>query len=342
MITQTTPTTIADLTTTLADWKRELRAAVSDVDELLALLRLSSHPLAKRLLRDSSFPLRVPRPFIARMKPGDPDDPLLRQVLPLTDEHREVPGFSEDPLQESGHNPVPGIVHKYRGRVLLITTPVCAVNCRYCFRRHFPYEENTPGKRQWLDSLNYIADDPSISEVILSGGDPLATDDRHLHWLVSRIESIGHIRRLRIHTRLPVVIPSRIDSDCLAWMTATRLKLCVVVHINHSREIDADLCAAIDRLRLAGVPVFNQSVVLKGVNDSADILAGLSEMLFDIGVIPYYLHLLDPVAGASHFHTEQAEALDLYRQLQARLPGYLVPRLVRDIPGESAKMIINP
>jgi len=274
------------------------------------------------------------------MEKGNPDDPLLRQVLPVSDETLNATGFVADPLEESRFNPVPGIVHKYRGRVLLITTPVCAVNCRYCFRRHFPYAENTPGKQQWLRSLDYIRADAAIREVILSGGDPLATDDQHLAWLVAEIEKIPHVTRLRIHTRLPVVIPSRIDDLCLTWMSNTRLKLCLVLHVNHANEIDSHLSAAVARIRKQDITVLNQAVLLRGVNDNAQILAALSETLFHTGILPYYLHLLDPVAGGAHFEIPSAEASEIYRELQAMVPGYLLPRLVRDIPGEASKTLI--
>lgn len=346
MITQTPSHTIATRAQSTEPWrsplwKSELRDAVTDVRTLLQLLELQDSELAFRVLEASGFPLRAPLPFIRRMGKGDPDDPLLKQVLPLGLEKIPQPGFIDDPLRENDYNPVPGVIHKYHGRVLLITTPVCAVNCRYCFRRHFPYSENTPGKQQWLASLNYIRENISISEVILSGGDPLATDDQHLGWLVGEIENIPHVKRLRIHTRLPVVIPSRIDDLCLGWMANRRLKLCMVLHINHGNEIDDDLEAASARVRALGIPVLNQSVLLKGINDNPDTLAALSEKLFESGILPYYLHTLDAVAGSAHFHIPETEALGLYRQLQARLPGYLLPRLVSDIPGERSKVMIG-
>lgn len=322
-------------------WKSELRQAVSDVRMLLQLLELQDSDIAFKVVEASEFPLRVPLPFIQRMEKGNPDDPLLKQVLPVNLEKIPQPGFVSDPLRENEYNPVPGIIHKYHGRVLLITTPVCAVNCRYCFRRHFPYSENTPGKQQWLVSLDYIRENPSISEVILSGGDPLATDDQHLGWLVAEIESIPHVKRLRIHTRLPVVMPSRIDERCLAWMANRRLKLCVVLHINHGNEIDKPLVKSVSRIRGLDIPVLNQSVLLKGINDNRDVLITLSEKLFESGILPYYLHMLDPVAGGAHFHITEDQALTLYRSLQAQLPGYLLPKLVRDVPGELSKVMIG-
>lgn len=322
-------------------WKEALSGAITRAGDLLDLLGLGDSPLAARVAEQPAFPIRVPLPYARRMEPGNPDDPLLRQVLPLDLESRPVPGFVTDPLGESHHNPVPGIVHKYRGRVLLIASPACAVHCRYCFRRHFPYEDNTLGKSQWQPALNYIASDPAIAEVILSGGDPLAANDQHLLWLVTRLAAIPHVRRLRVHTRFPVVIPARIDEPCLTWLTATRLTASVVLHINHAREIDADVTAMVARLRERGLTVLNQAVLLRGVNDSASALIALSEALFAAGVLPYYLHLLDPVAGASHFEVSESLALALHRQAREALPGYLVPRLVRDVPGAPAKTPVS-
>jgi EF-P beta-lysylation protein EpmB len=330
------------LTTRSPQWKIELREAVSDSQELLQLLNLEANALAAEVKPKNRFPLRVPRGFIARMEKGNPDDPLLRQVLPLISEDASLPGFNTDPLRENDYNPAPGVIHKYHGRVLLITTPVCAINCRYCFRRHFPYSDNNPGKRQWLESLAYIRSDASISEVILSGGDPLATDDEHLGWLASQLDAIPQLKRLRIHSRLPVVIPSRINDDFLAWTLNSRLKVSMVLHINHGNEINGEVSAAVARLRAQGILVFNQSVLLKGINDNAETLIELSEKLFDIGIVPYYLHTLDPVAGAGHFYCDSPASLALYRELQRQLPGYLLPKLVSDVPGRSSKLIITP
>jgi EF-P beta-lysylation protein EpmB len=281
-------------------------------------------------------------PFLNLMAKGDPEDPLLLQVLPSNRERLKVEGFSPEPLLESAYNPVPGIIHKYQGRVLLITTPACAIHCRYCFRRHFPYEDNTPGKSQWQKSLAYIGENSSISEVILSGGDPLACDDRHLEWLVQQIEAIPHIKRLRIHSRLPVVIPSRIDDHLLRWLGATRLKVAVVLHLNHPNETRGELKSAVSKLNRQGIAVLNQTVLLKGINDTADTLVELSEALFAIGVLPYYLHLLDPVEGASHFDLDEINARSLFLDMQKKLPGYLLPRLVRDVPGQQSKVTIAP
>lgn len=344
MITQTSPLTIVEDSPAVAretpEWKLELKNAISSVGELLEHLDLSNADLD--IDPSSPFPTRVPMPFLNLMAKGDPLDPLLLQVLPSNIERLKVEGFNREPLLESDYNPVPGIIHKYHGRVLLITTPVCAVHCRYCFRRHFPYEDNNPGKSQWQKSLTYVREDSSISEVILSGGDPLACDDRHLEWLVQQIEAIPHIKRLRIHSRLPVVIPSRIDDHLLQWLGATRLQVTMVLHVNHPNETQGKLNTAVSKLRQLGVAVLNQTVLLKGINDTTDTLVELSEALFAIGVLPYYLHLLDPVEGASHFDLDEISARSLFLEMQKKLPGYLLPRLVRDVPGEQSKVTIAP
>lgn len=324
--------------TALRPWQEQLADLVTDPQELLALLGLDAVQLdlAPEALCD--FPLRVPRPYISRMRRGDPADPLLLQVLPLGAELLEVPGYSADPLQEQDANAVPGLLHKYAGRVLLITTQSCAIHCRYCFRRHFPYADNRPGRAQWQEALDYIAADPSIVEVILSGGDPLATSNTYLGWLLGELGRIPHLRRLRLHTRLPLMLPDRIDRGLLELLAAWQGQVVLVLHANHAQEFDAEVDAALGRLRAGGVQLLNQSVLLKGINDSADVLCELSERLFAGGVLPYYLHQLDKVAGAAHFAVPDARALQLMDELRSRLPGYLLPRLVRETAGDSAKM----
>jgi len=333
------PQTIATWQT--STWKEELRDAVTNVGDLLALVKVQPDDLDNPALAASPFPLRVPMSFIARMESGNPRDPLLLQVLPQQLEQREIPGFLADPLEETDYNPAPGVIHKYNGRALLITTPVCAVNCRYCFRRHFPYSENNPGKKQWQESLSYITRDETLSEVILSGGDPLATSDQHLAWLVGEIEHIPHIRRLRIHTRLPVVIPSRVDDALVNWLGKTHLQTVVVLHINHPREINGELAEAVARLRCTGAQILNQAVLLKGINDCPATLVELSEALFASGILPYYLHTLDKVTGAGHFAISDREAVALHEKMRENLPGYLVPQLVRDVPGKPSKVPIT-
>lgn len=324
--------------TALRPWQEQLADLITDPLELLALLGLSPAQVGLAPEALKGFPLRVPRPYLARMRHGDPQDPLLLQVLPLAAELLDVPGYGPDPLQEQDANAVPGLLHKYAGRVLLITTQSCAIHCRYCFRRHFPYADNRPGRAQWQQALDYIAADPSISEVILSGGDPLATSNTYLEWLLQELGNIPHLQRLRLHTRLPLMLPDRVDRALLDLLAAWRGQVVVVLHANHAQEFDAEVDAACTRLRTIGVQLLNQSVLLQGINDSADVLCNLSERLFAAGVLPYYLHQLDKVAGAAHFAVPDARALQLVGEVRSRLPGYLVPQLVRETAGDSAKM----
>ncbi|XKE44579.1 EF-P beta-lysylation protein EpmB [Halomonas organivorans] len=318
-------------------WQRQLAAALRDPRELCRRLELEPRWWPGAETGHALFEVRVPEAYLARIRPGDPQDPLLRQVLPLGEEAEAAPGYVADPLAEADHTPRRGLIHKYAGRVLLIASPACAVNCRYCFRRHFPYEENAPSRAQWEETLAYLRDDPSIVEAILSGGDPLAASDRQLAWLVERLDGIPHLKRLRIHTRLPVVIPDRIDDALLAWLGGTRLQKVMVLHVNHANEIDQAVVDACRRLQAAGVTLLNQSVLLHGVNDDVDTLAALSERLFEAGVLPYYLHVLDPVAGAAHFAVPDDAARALVAELRTRLPGFLMPALVREVPGEASK-----
>lgn len=325
-----------------SDWKSELSESISSIDELLDCLQLNESQLSASYRAASSFQIRVPRAFVSRMEPGNPKDPLLAQVLPVTDELVSAPGFVHDPLNESDCNPVPGLVHKYRHRLLLIVSPTCAINCRYCFRRHFPYEENKQSKSQWERSLAYIQSNPDINEVIYSGGDPLAANDQFLSWLTKALANISHVKRLRVHTRLPVVIPSRIDRHLLGWMTETRLRPIVVLHINHSNEVDKHVLNGVQRLRDSGLTILNQSVLLKSVNDSVEALVNLSETLYECGIAPYYLHMLDSVQGAHHFQVSDERALQLYKGMQASLPGYLVPKLVKERAGAASKIMLVP
>ena len=310
-------------------WRRELAAAVTDVGELLALVGVAEGAATAA----TDFPLRVPRPYIARMRHGDAADPLLRQVLPTAREARAVPGYSADPLGERNAAASPGILRKYAGRALVIASGACAVHCRYCFRRHFPYASHRPGAG--APELAAVRADPSVREVILSGGDPLLLTDGHFARLVAAVAAIDHVRTLRIHTRLPVVIPQRVTAALVDTLARTRLRVVVVLHFNHGNEVDDHCARAI--AALGRFVLLNQSVLLRGVNDDADVLAMLSERLFDIGVMPYYLHMPDAVAGTAHFDVPETEAVAIHRRLIAVLPGYLVPRLVREIPGAEGK-----
>ncbi len=322
-------------------WQEQLADVLTDLPELLATLRLDAAQLglSEAALRD--FPLRVPRPFLARMQVGDPRDPLLLQVLPQTAELLESPGYSHDPLGEATVNNQRGLLHKYQGRVLLIATQSCAIHCRYCFRRHFPYADNRPGRAQWQDAFRYIADDATITEVILSGGDPLASSNTYLQWLVDTLLAIPHVRRLRIHTRLPIMLPARVDNALLHMLGKRRQQVVMVLHANHANEFDASVDEACSRLRAEGIQLLNQSVLLKGINDSADALCALSERLLAAGVLPYYLHMPDKVQGTTHFDVTDDAALTLMQVMHERLPGYLVPRLVREESGKPGKVLLT-
>ena len=318
-------------------WQALWREAVRDPRELLALLGLDALADGLSGAAAAQFPLRVPRGFVARMRPGDPHDPLLRQVLPVLDEERVVPGFGLDAVGDTAARRGGGVIHKYNGRALLIATGSCAVHCRYCFRRHYPYAEDTAAAAGWRDAVALIAADPSIHEVILSGGDPLSLADHKLAELTDALRAIPHIRRLRLHTRLPVVLPERVDAGLLAWLGGLPWPVVVVLHANHANEFDPAVDAALARLRATGASLLNQAVLLRGVNDDVEALAALCERGFAAGVLPYYLHQLDRVAGAAHFEVDDARALALHAALAARLPGYLVPKLVREIPGQPGK-----
>lgn len=319
------------------DWLKQLTDVITDPDELLQLLSLDEHPtLSKGSDARRLFPLRVPRAFVARMQVNDPDDPLLLQVITTPEEFTLTPGFSTDPLDEQ-RSAVPGLLHKYRNRALLLVKGGCAVNCRYCFRRHFPYEDNKGNKRNWQQALDYIQQHPELDEIIFSGGDPLMAKDHELDWLISNLEKISHIKRLRIHTRLPVVIPARITTTLCDRLAQSRLQVLMVTHINHANEIDQSLRNSMILLKQAGITLLNQSVLLRGVNNHSDTLADLSNALFDAGILPYYIHVLDKVQGAAHFMVSDEEAKELIRELLTKISGYLVPRLAREIGGEPSK-----
>ena len=316
-------------------WRAQLRDAYRSPAQLLSDLGIDAHTV--ELAPHSEFPFHVTRAFAARMRPGDAADPLLRQVLPLAAEALDSVGYSADPLHETSHFADGGLIRKYCGRALLIVTGACAIHCRYCFRREFPYAQRV-GSSALNVALASLAADASISEVILSGGDPLVLDDAALAALLTRLAALPHLARLRIHSRLPVVLPARITPRLLALLGSTRLHAVLVIHSNHAREVDDEVRAALGALRRAGVTLLNQAVLLKGVNDDAATLAELSETLFEAGVLPYYVHVLDRVHGTAHFDAGDARAAALERELRARLPGYLVPRFVREVPGAENKL----
>ena len=327
-------------TADLPTWQKELAEAVKNPQQLLEILEIEQeNDLISQLAR-KQFPMLVPMPFVKKMQKGNINDPLLKQVLPISDEELTVKGFTTDPLVEQ-NNQQQGLLHKYKSRVLLILKTGCAVNCRYCFRRHFPYAENSINKSELTNIIAYIQNNPDVNEVILSGGDPLMTKDKQLFELFDQLEALPQLTRLRIHTRLPVVIPSRITQGLVNRLQKSRFNIVLVLHINHQQEIDADFASAMQRCHQAGIHLLNQSVLLKGVNDHASQLVALSEALFSVNILPYYLFLLDKVQGAAHFDIDEIDAQKLHNAMQVELPGYLVPRLSREIAGQQSKTLIH-
>jgi EF-P beta-lysylation protein EpmB len=319
-------------------WQKKLAEGFSSAAALLEYLHL---PLSlANDLAETQFRTRVPRGFAARMQPKNRYDPLLLQVLAVDKELDWSEAFTTDPLREAAVIPIPGLIHKYHGRVLLTLTGVCAVNCRYCFRRHFPYQENNPGRLGWQSAIDYVSQHDHIHEVILSGGDPLLAKDKVLSAVMSQLDAIPHVQTLRIHTRIPVVLPERIDEHFISLMASSRLHKVIVLHTNHPQELDDQVRGVCASLRHIGCHLLNQSVLLAGINDQAEVLAELSERLFSFGVLPYYLHLLDRVQGAAHFDVALDDAVMMFRQLQGLLPGYLVPRLAREDAGQKNKTLI--
>ncbi|MBL8827881.1 MAG: EF-P beta-lysylation protein EpmB [Planctomycetaceae bacterium] len=351
------PRPVAGESQPVVRWQHALKTAVRDAATLCRLLELppawADSAGAETTLADDSlpagttnptgnaFPVFAPLAYVARMRPGDPSDPLLRQVLPLRAERDPTPGYSTDPVGDLAAQREAGLLQKYSGRALMVTTGACAVHCRYCFRRHFPYSDAPKSLADWQPALDRVAADASIREIILSGGDPLTLPDGQLGELVGRIAAIPHVQRLRIHTRLPIVIPQRVTPELLGWLRGTRLTPIMVVHANHAQELDPATAFALSQLVDAGVPVLNQAVLLRGVNDTVEALAALCEQLVDLRVMPYYLHQLDRVAGAAHFEVPETEGLRLIEQLRSRLPGYAVPRYVREVEGETSKLPVS-
>jgi EF-P beta-lysylation protein EpmB len=323
------------------EWKQELSAAITDPAELLRIVGLDDAWLPAARRAAARFGLLAPRRFVARIRRADPSDPLLRQILPLAEETMEVPGYGPDPVGDRAAEVSPGVLTKYHGRALLVASGGCAINCRYCFRREFPYSGHIATMGQWREAVAAIAADPTISEVILSGGDPLMLPDDRLHALTRALEDVGHVRRIRIHSRMPVVLPERVDDGLCEWIAGSRWPIVTVVHVNHPVEIGKRAAAAFGRLRGAGSVLMNQSVLLRGVNDDVDTLVSLSEALFDAGAIPYYLHFPDPVTGTAHFSVSEDRARTLALDMARRLPGYLVPRLVMEVDGDLFKRPIG-
>lgn len=318
-------------------WQDALSNLITDPKELLDLLELRESDLPIGLAALNQFPLKVPRPFVGKMKPRDWRDPLLLQIWPAKAEEKLSHGYITDPLAEASSNPIPGLLHKYHGRVLLTAAPHCAVHCRYCFRRHFDYDENSPSRALWQRCFDYIRADASIEEVILSGGDPLALSDKQLNWLLGQIDRIEHVTTIRIHTRVPVVIPQRITDELTAALSNRRAKMVLVVHSNHGNEIDFDFSTGMNKLSSNGVMLLNQSVLLKGINDNWRVLTELSKKLFTAHVLPYYLHLPDEVEGTAHFDIDRDRATAIVEKMRQNLPGYLLPKLVKEQAGEASK-----
>ena len=329
-----------DLSWQAQSWQEQLMNSVKSSTELLQRLNLSIEPANLSEKAAKKFPVLAPHAFISRMNPGDLNDPLLRQVLNVHHEDLIASGYSSDPLDESDSNPVAGLVRKYRNRALLIVTGKCAINCRYCFRREFPYQENNPSRKEWGLALDYLSQHIEIDEVILSGGDPLAVSDKHLNWLIDAISAIPSIKRLRLHTRLPIVIPDRITSDLLSILEDCRLTTTVVVHSNHANEIDDQVKVGLKKLKTKADFLLNQSVLLKGINDSLNAQISLHNACTEAGVLPYYLHFLDRVNGTSHFAVSKQQALELYTQMQSALSGFMLPKLVIEVPGSQSKQFL--
>lgn len=322
------------------NWQQQLAEAFNNIEDLCRYLNLSPNDLPISAAAAESFPLRVPLSFAACIEKGNAHDPLLRQVLPVSEELLAYPGYSNDPVGDLAAATQIGVLHKYHGRVLFIDTGSCAINCRYCFRRNFPYADLQLSKQQEDAAIKSIQNNTSISEVILSGGDPLLLSESRLARLIRQLDGIEHLKRIRIHSRLPIVLPARITEEFINTLTQSAKQIIIVVHCNHANEINDRVIAACNSLKNSGITLFNQSVLLKGVNNNAETLCELSEQLFSHGIIPYYLHLLDKATGTGHFEVSETEALALMRQVQAALPGYLVPKLVKEQAGATSKQTV--
>jgi len=315
-------------------WKQELADAISSPIELLSLLEIDSHG-AEHILKSPDFKMRVPRHYANKMEAGNRFDPLLKQVLPIIDED-EISGLI-DPVGDLEAMPTPGLHHKYHGRALMITTGACAIHCRYCFRRHYPYEQANIKNEYLASTLSYLNEHEDINEIILSGGDPLVLDDSKIAHIINSLETVEHLQWLRIHTRLPVVLPSRITDTLLTLLSSSRFRVTMVIHANHANELTTDEFEAFNKIRSHDITLLNQSVLLRGVNDKANTLVTLSEKLYDYGVLPYYLHCLDPVQGAMHFSVSTSNSIAMIDEMRAKLPGFLVPKLVREEQGKHSK-----
>lgn len=337
-LTNSLPVVGAETITGQRSWQQQIKAAVRDLGTLRKMLRLPPDRAAK--LAEDSFSVFAPLPFLQRIEPGNPEDPLLLQLLPQSAEDASPAHFSVDPLAESDAQLGPGVLKKYVGRALFIVTGACAIHCRYCFRRHFPYQDHAVIGSDWHNAVDAIAADATIEEVIFSGGDPLTVVDPLLASLLQRLQNVPHVRRLRIHTRLPIMIPSRVTESLVAMLRETQLEVVIVIHANHAQEIDQDVADAIATLKTSGATLLNQSVLLAGVNDDSEVMIELSKRLLAVGVLPYYLHQLDQVTGTSHFEVPVAKGKSIIATMRASLPGFAVPRYVQEIPGQPGKTVL--
>ncbi len=330
----------AEINSSGKSWQKTLQECITDVDTLFQILELPASLKPGARTASQLFPLKVPRRYLSLIEKANPHDPLLRQILPLQEEHVSAKGFTADPLQELRYMDSPGMIQKYHGRLLLTLTGTCAVNCRYCFRRQFPYSDANPGNKHWQNSLSQIRANPELSEIIFSGGDPLLVNDKKLASLLNDLSAIKHVKRLRIHSRIPIFLPERITNRLINALTSTSLSIVLVIHSNHPKELDTHVANGLAMLKNSGITLLNQSVMLKGVNDQASVLIELSERLFEMGVLPYYLHLLDRVSGTTHFDLPMDRVRCIYQEMLAALPGYLIPKLARDAPGQRNKTIL--
>lgn len=317
-------------------WQEAIRRAIRSVDLLLEKLELSQDSAIRA--SENQFPVFVPLEFLARMQKRNPFDPLLTQVLATDHEQAVVAGFFDDPVGDLQVQVLPGLLKKYSGRALLIVGGACAIHCRYCFRRNFPYSDVPKSRSGWQAAIDSIARDSSLEEVILSGGDPLMVADSNLQWIVDQLNSVAHIRRIRIHTRMPVVIPQRVCPSLVEWIKSSRAAIYIVLHANHANEIDASVARAADKLRTSGATLLNQAVLLRGVNDTPDAQLELCTKLLDLQILPYYLHQLDRVSGTAHFEVSRQVGLEIIEYLRRKLPGYGVPQYVREQSGQPFKM----
>ena len=322
-------------------WQQSLSKSISSMDELCRYLQVSPSDLPFSEQANSQFQIRVPLHYASLIEKGNPNDPLLLQILPSIQEVISKDGFHADPVGDLTHHPAPGIIHKYHGRALAITTGACAIHCRYCFRRHFPYSESAVRRHKWHETIEYLNQHPEVDELILSGGDPLTLSDNSLFEMLKEAENIKHLHRVRIHTRVPTTFPERVTEDLITSLTNNRFQIIMVVHVNHPRELSDLVIAVLEQFKRSGILLLNQSVLLSRINDSEEVLIALSHKLFESGVLPYYLHMLDRVQGAAHFEVSQKQAINLHKTLLQRLPGYLVPRLVQEKAGEPSKLPVT-